>query len=420
MANVRFDTLPAELIAQIAISCNAYSVLQLAATSHKIRTASYDVLVFKQIIERSQATHWQNDYLDIAAIERRCGKDVAAWAHYALADELTISHKQEVQMNSVAVAATRVAEALNQSKVWRTWAAEARAAGYRGILMTWLPELFLVRHPSMNDVFFWDELLDSHSTAVNERYAFCLALSVLGSKYSPQTVIQLERKLTSPQHQMKLVLGEQICDYLWTLAWTIIQIRNGIKNRQSIWPFDDAARVPHISPPSISAMPLQPLRDDYDLPLPFSGQFDHWLEDQVKCMAAEEYITTGHWQGYYTYFGHFHLAASARQFDPPMKNIQFTRDSLDGLELVASGAPDSLYVVAEDCHDGIDSFTVKGSMMKIDGDMRFKGTKTYTHGRNYWDWNLRMTPFGLVGFWGRASSQGFRRNGSMWLWKVED
>ena len=417
MANVRFDTLPAELIAQIAISCNAYSVLQLAATSHKIRTASYDVLVFKQIIERSQATHWQNDYLDIAAIERRCGKDVAAWAHYALADELTISHKQEVQMNSVAVAATRVAEALNRTRRWPDWAAAARAEGHKGILMTWLPELFLVRHPSILDDFFWNESLE---TSINERRVFCLTISVLATKSSPEAILELERKLTSPQQQGRLVQGEKMTDHLWTLVWTIIQIRNGIKNRLSIWPFDDAARVPHISPPSISGSLLQPFGVNYELPLPFSGKFDEWYQTHIKSMAAEEYITTGHWQGYYTYFGHFHLAASARQFDPPMKNIQFTRDSLDGLELVAGSAPNRLYLVAEDCHDGIDSFTVKGSMMKIDGDMRFRGTKTYTHGRNYWDWDLRMTPFGLVGFWGRARAQGFRRNGSMWLWKVED
>lgn len=74
---------------------------------------------------------------------------------------------------------------------------------------------------------------------------------------------------------------------------------------------------------------------------------------------------------------------------------------------------------ARDCCDGIDRFTLFGTFYEKDGVIGLAARKQYS---NYgWDWDCRLTPFGLVGFWGKwnRSEQRMLRRGVVWLWKEE-
>ncbi|KAI5369340.1 hypothetical protein Slin15195_G002160 [Septoria linicola] len=403
MAN--FESLPKELIAHIATSSDAYSCLQLASTCCTIRAACYDTLVFKEIIKNSQQYQWHKNSLDLTVIEHRCNKNVSAWARYAVADELTIRFAQEQQATLAPEVEKQTSSLWNIP--WSFWAPQARAGGSKEVAMLWLPELFIEQHPFMLDGF-WRVYLDSPPPTLTAKHLFCLVTAVLAA---PGQMLGLERVLGQGRGR-RLLSGDTMADYLWGLCWTILQIRSGVSNRLSVWPFNDSARVPHIPHPAVEQIHMQPLSNDYELPLPFSNNFDQWFSKHIDAMAAGEYLTSGKWQGYYIHFGSFTIAA--RQVDPPMKEIRFAPD-----DPASSDVKDGLPLIASNCHDGIDTFTIRGTFSKQDDGVVFDGKKRYTHG-TVWDWKLRLTPFGLVGYWGTIREQRLHRSGAVWLWKVDD
>ncbi|GIZ40655.1 hypothetical protein CKM354_000398400 [Cercospora kikuchii] len=406
-ANLHLDTLPQELITQIATASDAYSVLQLALTCHKIRAACYDVLTFKEIMERSQRLQWRKDLLDIAAIQRRCGKDVRAWTRYAIANELTIRYAQEQQSTlAPPVEATEKGTALSNMP-WSTLAPNIRVNGSKEIAMLWLPELFLVRHPFLLDGF-WRVYLDSPPAVLRVKHMFCLTMAVLGASGQ---MIGLERALGASRGRT-LVSGDTMTVHLWNLCWMILQIRASVKTRLAAWPYNDSARVPYIPVPAVADISSQPLQTRYEIPLPLENEFDEWYQNHTTAMATEEYMTKGRFKGYYCYFGTFALAPP--RLDPPMMNINFTKDQDAQIK-------DQLCLKAENCVDGVDTFVIQGSIQAgySDNTPLFRAKKRYSHG-TMWDWQLRLTPFGLVGYWGTLSDEGLQRNGSVWLWKSED
>jgi hypothetical protein len=60
--------------------------------------------------------------------------------------------------------------------------------------------------------------------------------------------------------------------------------------------------------------------------------------------------------------------------------------------------------------DSVAGFTLEGSVA-ANGDVQMR--KDYS-GFN-WDWRASMTPFGIVGRWGRGNNP----HGHFWLWKKE-
>jgi hypothetical protein len=145
-------------------------------------------------------------------------------------------------------------------------------------------------------------------------------------------------------------------------------------------------------PPSPYRIPFQSLSD---ICIPFSG--DHFVrEAYLPVMTSVPFLESGEWVGHYSYSMNLHPA----RFDPPMERIQFAADpELGSYGLQASGM------------DSIGSFTLNGSVSE-------KGvvemTKTYAQGFS-WNWNASMTPFGIVGAWGRGNTS----HGHLWLWKRE-
>jgi hypothetical protein len=78
---------------------------------------------------------------------------------------------------------------------------------------------------------------------------------------------------------------------------------------------------------------------------------------------------------------------------------------------------------AEQCSDGYGTFSISGN---VDWEgLSFRGRKRYTSSFGYgdvngvrWLWELKLTPFGLIGDW-RNDSEIARQHGQVWLWKED-
>ena len=81
------DRLPGELIAHVACFTNASTVLSLSETCKRLRAASYDVQIFRDLLATSRVAFENSSDINLEAVTARCSHDVKAWARYALADQ---------------------------------------------------------------------------------------------------------------------------------------------------------------------------------------------------------------------------------------------------------------------------------------------------------------------------------------------
>lgn len=207
-----------------------------------------------------------------------------------------------------------------------------------------------------------------------------------------------------------------------------LTLRSGLRTRLAAWPYNNAAVVPHVAPPVAWQIPLRPSNDSYGLPLPFSrkavellgrntssfGSWDSWYHQHSFALAHS--LTEGLWCGYYAHFG-----IQAAYLDPPMTEIRFRVKDGSSISEWDSMEQPSVEIEALNCIDGIDSFNISGTLTVRDRQTVFMGQKQYQNHPTDWDWNCRLTPFGLVGFWGRVYEEESRVSnyGALWLWKKE-
>lgn len=392
MALATLDALPKELIAHIACCSDTQSVLQLSRTCKTIRAACYDGLVFKHILLDRQHRFWNPKTLDIEAVANRAGNDPSTWARYALADEVAMEH-----------AGKDCPLAVPQK------------------IVNCIPELSVVKHPLMYDEcwkhFAW------HHLDQKPNQIFCLALAILASEHDMPQIF----KNLNMQAEPYLARDDSMKGFLWALCTMALTLRSTLRTRLAAWPYNNNAHVPHIVFPKAPRIPLRPLDDSYSLPLPFSrravellgrsttsfSSWDSWYDQHNTAFANDlSNITEGVWCGYYVHFG-----VQAAWLDPPMTEIQIQitdrpADPVDGT--IAT-------IEALNCRDGIDTFVINGTLSRREREIVFLGEKRYYNGQARWDWDLRLTPFGLVGYWGATPAENTRmqRYGIVWLWKKE-
>ncbi|KAK5713299.1 hypothetical protein LTR17_017669 [Elasticomyces elasticus] len=383
-------TLLSELIAHIASYTDARTALCLTKTSRKIREASYDVLVFQAIIATSKHTSWkrglwyrQSRYLQ--TIAEVADKDVSIWARYALAD-----HKAHEQR-------------MNTAEVYSSQG----GTGTR----TWLPELFVITHPTIfNPNWVRIPLSSADTSVMNE---FCRVLAVLASP-DPASDEAFVCSFLSPAVER----GTTSSAFLMVLSTIALYLRTSIGKRLAAWPYNGAANVPYIQPPQIQQIPIV---TGVRPPLPFSEsrEWNSWYERYNEGLyTSPDYFTEGAWCGYYTGKGNT-LRGS---IDPPMIGIKFQ------VVPTPEYRPDELSLRATDCRDGQGLFDVTGGFTHSGddetGDIEFTALKQYHNNGQAWLWDLKLTPFGLVGYWGSDEQQygdhgefGMARLGLVWLWK---
>lgn len=153
-----------------------------------------------------------------------------------------------------------------------------------------------------------------------------------------------------------------------------------------------------ILPPSPGKMPLWTLMG---LSMPYSGV--HSLGDgHLKTMTSASFLQDGEWVGYYS----TGLVVDNRaRFDPPMQDIRFR-----AIPEASDIFPDHVELEA-DGFDNVGTFSLSGFVHE-NGTASF--VKTYSAGHS-WEWDAWMTPFGIIGAWGRNS----RSFGNFWIWKKD-
>ncbi|KAK4560558.1 hypothetical protein LTR86_005755 [Recurvomyces mirabilis] len=397
--------LPKELLVHIVIYCNALSALRLSTTCQRVRSACYDKLIFRQMIARSAGSTWNvtSDRVEAAALriqphgQTPADEDVSvkaqtqAWARYALADyqaSLLVSPGESPPVSPKHT-------------------------------LSWLPALAVLNHPVFQDLTA-ESFLHGDADPSPAR-VFCLAMIVLGSDHTaPQRASILEVDESSRQGR------ESACakTCLGALCSAALTIRCRTARQRAVWPYGAMAQVPHIRLPLAADIPLS----DSSVPpaLPYQGHdsWGQWYQDHNRSLCIPEYFTSGAWCGYYIWFSN---SNNNSHLDPPMLDIRFH------LTRPAASTPNgpSFRLEATECRDGHDAFSISAIVKPgtqaatgMEGGPRMLARKVYRNG-TAWLWDLVMTPFGLVGFWGSPAGRDvvgeerLSRNGMIWLWKEE-
>lgn len=304
MTSVRLDTLPPELIHHIACSTDAFSVLQLARVSRRLRSVCYDALVFSELLIAQQSL-WTQKSLDLDAIAHRAGADVQAWARYALAEQ-------------------------------RAWEFTRRQAGpdtsYSGDdviafnYIEWLPELSIVRHPFVNHDSWICNLGSPLLSKPCQLFSAAIAVVMFGGRTA-----QLSEGLRLRDNDW-LDRGNDIAKTFRTFYATALILRVTERIRLEHFPqyTHNGALVRRAKLPDASKIPLRPLKSSYNIPLPFTSLreqreepnefsdplWDEWYSAHVNALFHSTlFITEGSWCGYYAHF------RGQAPKDPPMVNI---------------------------------------------------------------------------------------------------
>ena len=217
------------------------------------------------------------------------------------------------------------------------------------------------------------------------------------------------------RYQSKMEHGTATTTFMVALYNMISILRPAIQTRLAAWPYNSAAQSPYIQPPRAAHISMNP---GFSPPIPFTGSraWTRWYESYNETLfCTPNYFTDGPWVGYYTSFD-----SHARQLDPPMIDINFR------VVPTPSWRPDELTLQADGCRDGIGPFSITGgfthSREDWTGEVEFTAAKQYRNARTRWLWDLRVTPFGFVGFWGTDELGHYphteiKRLGLVWLWK---
>jgi hypothetical protein len=174
---------------------------------------------------------------------------------------------------------------------------------------------------------------------------------------------------------------------LWEFCRIGLKFRKQLRMRQHAWPYNDTAVVPYVSLPTMRELRANvPVNSNKFLPLPYSDHCEQWLADYNRSVVkAPEYFTTGTWRGYYSFSDFFMIS---NMLDPPMTGIKFRR---------VETASDEIKLVGENGGDGEGPFNLHLTLKDSGGEVDLRGDKRYLEAEPRWDWELKLTPLGLIG-----------------------
>jgi hypothetical protein len=198
------------------------------------------------------------------------------------------------------------------------------------------------------------------------------------------------KELAARQRGANAALGMFHFELCRALAINSIRIHNNFT-------YNPAASTAFLPPPSSFDIPFLSFMD---LPLPFSSDAaKEFGLCHLRTMTRPEFLEDGEWAGYYCYSS---PTPRVIDFDAPMLGIRFVtrRSNVNSTTLGLSAAG----------VDSIGGFSLHGEIDVESGVATMR--KQYVTG-TAWDWHCVMTPFGIVGSWGRQ-----RFGGWFWLWKA--
>ncbi|KAF2717587.1 hypothetical protein K431DRAFT_288462 [Polychaeton citri CBS 116435] len=415
------ETLPEEIISDIAAYTTATTVLSLSLTSRRIRSACLDAVVLRKVVQISQEDVWHTDSFDLEQLGSKAENNPDVWLRYAIADE------------RAGVLSSRECPLELPER-----------------FMRYLPDLMILKHPFMYHACWKRFMRDGLNQSAAQ--LACLAIATLARK---EEMPQLSKSLRMQEDEY-LCNNTSRKSYIWALCSLILYLRSSLRMRYAVWPFLNAQVIPYIEPPTALEV-LSHVKDlSSSLPIPFSDasrlandqpskhtgneEWDRWFVTSSTKMASHDYLCDGEWNGYYTNpVGE--QAVGGRWTDPPMTGIKLTPtfDVPVGFTTTCplTGVPlqpltpraqhamqqGKLRLRAEGGVDGVETFDLTAEVHRdeAEGEMRFYARKQYRNTNLGWDWDCRLTPFGIHGFWGEwnPSSGGLHRKGMIWLWKTQ-
>lgn len=373
-----FDQLPTEILRRIGSFSTAETALSLMLCNKTLNIAIHDSFVFRAIIlNLNRHSSVTEKYWDISFLPTTTS--VSTLIQYAIADSKARSWRYlpRLKRNETPYTCTE--------------------AHFR-----WAPHLAALGHPFVQDLdvtVYITELEALHMTRPQLRaQKYMLHGSLLShfqhvDNFSASTLTPLDMSdtpdhdFTTPDH-LNLVIS---------LARWQAQTR-----------LRDSVRLP----PSIDRIPFAKIVIDPITPFTPGLNFDSRF---LKCLTTREFIEDGEWLGYYSFNTTLRHQPG---FDPPMERIRFrVTDSATSIITLEDGSEPipgqvSAWHVSSTGVDNVGDFHLEG---QIHADGRVMLSKRYDQGFG-WGWEAKMTPFGIMGFWGPEEGA---RYGYVWLWKKE-
>jgi hypothetical protein len=411
MASVplKLDNLPSEIIKRFAACSPCESVLALLKTNRRLYQECNDHMVFKGIIRNGNGLDimplWDTGFLSGNTSASDC-------ARFALADSMVRKWVAKVRHQD-----QEENEDSNEDDDLHD-------------MINWAPQLVALHHPFIADTKLYATELDAQlkegakfwedNLAGLAGMNFCVTANILN--YGISTVMDRHPWLgitLPPQigHVRKYLLeNSEMADELPVTAVLSCLLIQKFPTKSSLSLLPRPTNIPFSS--------------FTDFPLPFSGNpFRNPEKGYLRAMTSKSFLEDGEWIGYYNYsprLGHC-------RFHPPMTGIHLTTSTVepekeeaterhieessddkpqdaDNLALTTeSKDEEQILEVKASGTDSVENFTLSG---QIRSNGRIDIKKTDATGLS-WDWNAWMTPFGMVGFWGRGQAD----YGYIWLWK---
>jgi hypothetical protein len=154
-----------------------------------------------------------------------------------------------------------------------------------------------------------------------------------------------------------------------------------------------------------------PFTQFMDLPSVYRSSAELFATCHYKRMATPEFLS-GRWVGYYSDHRSFAIQVRNRtvSVDPPMQSIQMAAH--DPTEEARTRLRISAIIERETRgYDAHGDFLLSG---RVREDGLVSIAKQYLGSGISWTWTGRITPFGIVGVWGRHSFGGY-----FWIFKED-
>lgn len=377
-SQISLDSFPPEIIQRVASFSSCESVLALIKVNRYLHQTCYDNAVFRTVIRNGNGygivKAWDCDLISDSTSTSDLARLALADSHARawLANiEPSLDKGQQISDEKQSKKQHQSVQ-FEDDMMWDP-------------ILKWAPQLVALNHPFTTEEDHLKEIVDKFQNMRIFYFrdpatiSFCITSIVLyhctaalqhGSSAGPKLLEYLRQQLGSETSAFTLPTN-LICSLLVNAHMVLREI-------------------------SLPSPYKIPFRDLLHVPIPFSTKgftgFSH-----LSVMTSTSFLESGEWVGYYSY----RMNTTRTRWDPPMKGIRFTADPDVGpFALKASGT------------DNVGAFTLEGT---VDDHGEVEMRKSYNSQGFFWDWNASMTPFGIVGTWGR----GRNPHGHFWLWKRE-
>ncbi|KAH8834348.1 hypothetical protein DL96DRAFT_1810638 [Flagelloscypha sp. PMI_526] len=379
--NPCLDTLPLELVQKIASSLPCPSNLALCRVNSRLREGCYVTLVFHNIIKNGNGTGRVPPWKWPAEVYQNYSTN--AWARLALADYRCLAFENELEILNVGFKNTDL-------QVYK-----------------WLPLLIATHHPVIKALHLpslsnYLANPDKHRRRrkPNEGFSFCFSAALIH-----QFTTLVETELSSPLDRNDYIDPMRCLAYPCAIAGPFFL---EILRCRKTMAFSDGPIIDNGTwqpPPTLKTLPFSSIMP-LETSIPFSVETQFPL-CHLPVTTTKEFIEDGVWVGYYSYCAMSSPAPTGSLLiDRPMLDISF--------QVRTSKNPftKNLLKVRGTGRDHIGPFYLSGTLAPSTGKMAM--IKGYI-GQHSFPWEVTMTPFGILGTWGKPMS-GFD-GGWIWLWK---